>query len=335
MRLEVATFRVDVDLFVVYGVRFLAGRDFDARDTERGRAVIVNRTFATELADQANVLGLRFRRLPRPELHEIVGVVDDFPGFPRQPGSEGEPTVYHPAAVGDLPFAVLTLRFSGAVPTDIAERLRRIGAEIDPALQLQRIVTLSNFNDELQSVWRAVAWAVAVAMLSVLLLSAAGMHALMSFTIAQRTREIGIRSALGAQPSHLVLGVFGRALRQISLGVLAGSLLSSRSVRGRRGRRRAGECPARRGGGADAGRGIARRAGTGAAKLASAHGRRLALRRLVLVRTRRPHPPRAARRARQSGATGRRHKSMTTSPIGCEQQTRRLPSAGLSSGSGP
>ena len=224
--LEVATFRVDVDLLKVYGVRFLAGRDFDARDTERGRAVIVNRTFATELADQANILGLRFRHAPRPELYEIVGVVDDFPGFPRQPGSEGEPTVYHPAAVGDLPFAVLTLRFSGAVPNDVAEQLRRIGAEIDPALQLQRIVPLSNFNDELRSVWRAVAWAVAVVMLSVLLLSSAGVHALMSFTIAQRTREIGIRSALGAQPRHLVLGVFGRALRQLSLGVLAGSFLS-------------------------------------------------------------------------------------------------------------
>ena len=74
--------------------------------------------------------------------------------------------------------------------------------------------------------WRAVAWAVAVVMLSVLLLSAAGVHALMSFTIAQRTREIGIRSALGAQPRHLLLGVFGRALRQIALGVLAGSILS-------------------------------------------------------------------------------------------------------------
>jgi hypothetical protein len=153
-------------------------------------------------------------------------VVDDFPGFPRDPGSEGEPTVYHPAAVGDLPLAVLTLRFDRAVPTDIAERLRRIGAEIDPALQLQRVVPLSDFNEELRTVWRAVACAVAVVMLSVLLLSAAGVHALMSFTIAQRTREIGIRSALGAQPRHLVLGVFGRALRQLSLGVLAGSLLS-------------------------------------------------------------------------------------------------------------
>ena len=134
--------------------------------------------------------------------------------------------MYYPAALGDLPLAVLSLRFKGPIPDDVAERFRRIGADVDPALQFQRVVPLSDFNDEVSTLWRAVAWAVVVVMLSVLLLSAAGVHALLSFTIAQRTREIGIRSALGAQPRHLLFGVFGRALRQISLGVLAGSFLS-------------------------------------------------------------------------------------------------------------
>ena len=61
---------------------------------------------------------------------------------------------------------------------------------------------------------------------AVLLLSAAGVHAMMSFTIAQRTRDIGIRSALGAQPRHLLFGIFKGAMRQLALGIAAGSLLS-------------------------------------------------------------------------------------------------------------
>lgn len=231
---EVASIRIAADLLTVYGTRMLAGRHFDSRDTSTSGAVIVNRTFVTDLLmEPNNALGVRFRdaapgtRERRPEWYEIVGVVDDFPGFPRMtPGSRGEPTAYHPAAPGDLQLTVLTVRFTNSIPTDIAERFRAIGAEIDPALQLRRIVPLSQFYDELHSVWRSVAWAVGFVTMSVLLLSAAGVQALMSFTIAQRTREIGIRSALGAPPRQLLLGIFGRVTRQLGLGVLVGSLLS-------------------------------------------------------------------------------------------------------------
>jgi ABC-type antimicrobial peptide transport system permease subunit len=58
----------------------------------------------------------------------------------------------------------------------------------------------------------------------VLLLSGAGLYALMAFTVAQRRREIGIRSALGAQPGHLAAAVFGRAFWQIGAGSTAGIL---------------------------------------------------------------------------------------------------------------
>ena len=57
-----------------------------------------------------------------------------------------------------------------------------------------------------------------------LLLSAAGLYALMAFTVAQRRREIGIRSALGAQPGQLVAAVFRRAFRQIAVGAAVGML---------------------------------------------------------------------------------------------------------------
>ena len=159
-----------------------------------------------EFADREKVLGLRFRRTGPHELSEIVGVIHDFPGFPRAPGSEGEPTVYYPAALGDLPPAVLSIRFKGTIPFDVAERLRRIGAEVDPALQLQRVVPLSDFYDEVRSLVAEHGAGRSDCDASVLLLSAAGVHALMSFTIAQRTREIGIRSALGAPTTPSAVG---------------------------------------------------------------------------------------------------------------------------------
>jgi hypothetical protein len=109
---------------------------------------------------------------------------------------------------------------------NLTTRLRAIGAQLDPALQLRRVVPLSDFYEELRSVWRMMAWGAGIITITVLLLSAAGMHALMSFTIAQRTREIGIRMALGAQPRQLLFGVFGRAMRQLSIGLLVGSLIA-------------------------------------------------------------------------------------------------------------
>ena len=228
---DVATFRVAPDLLAIYATRMLAGRQFDARDTSRSTAAIVNRTFAELLEQPNNALGVRFRepgaRTPGgPEWYEVVGVVDDFPGLPRVPGSEGEPSIYLPAAPGDFDPAVLSVRFDGGIPPDLAERFRLAAAGVDPALQMQRIVPLSSFYEELRRVWHSMAWAVGIVTLSVLLLSAAGVQALMSFTIAQRTREIGIRTALGAQPRHLLAGIFGRAMRQLALGVMVGAVLS-------------------------------------------------------------------------------------------------------------
>jgi putative ABC transport system permease protein len=225
---EVATFSVDVALLETYGARLVAGRDFDARDAVASTAVIVNRTFAEDILGgpvQA-ALGARFRFAARQEWFDIVGVVDDFPGFPRSPLSETEPTIYRPGTAGDVHPAVLSLRFAGPIPPGIADRLRAIGAQIDPALQLRRVVPLSKFYEELRSAWEMIAWGAAIITITVLLLSAAGMHALMSFTIAQRTREIGIRSALGAQPRQLLLGVFGQGMRQLSIGLIVGSVLA-------------------------------------------------------------------------------------------------------------
>ena len=122
-------------------------RDFDARDTGSSTAVIVNRTFASDVLGVHGhaALGSRFHLTTRPDWLEIVGVVDDFPGFPRGPGSEAEPTVYQRALPGDFHPPVVSIRFSGPIPEGISERVRGVGAQVDPALQLRRVVPLSDF----------------------------------------------------------------------------------------------------------------------------------------------------------------------------------------------
>ena len=177
-------------------------------------------------------LGLRFRYagaegVAAGESYQIIGVVRDFPSFPPNLTREGEPTIYHPAAVGSMNPMMLSVRFAGAVPGGFINRFREIGAEVDPALQLRRVGPLSDRYNETRSVWRRLAWAIALVTASVLLLSAAGIYALMSFTVAQRTREIGIRTALGAQQGRILLSVFSRAGRQLVLGVVVGTAVSA------------------------------------------------------------------------------------------------------------
>lgn len=75
-----------------------------------------------------------------------------------------------------------------------------------------------------QGIFRIVGVTVGLVMLSVIVLSAAGIYALMSFTVARRRREIGIRAALGADRHQLLLGIFSRALGQLGIGAVVGAL---------------------------------------------------------------------------------------------------------------
>jgi ABC-type antimicrobial peptide transport system permease subunit len=89
-------------------------------------------------------------------------------------------------------------------------------------LRLQEVGALDEKLRENMDMNRLIAWAVAALTLSVLLLSAAGIYALMSFTITRRRREIGIRSALGAGARSVLWSVLSRAMGQIGIGIAIG-----------------------------------------------------------------------------------------------------------------
>jgi predicted permease len=216
--------------FGAFGTSVVAGRDFRALDFESGRVVIVNQSFARYVFGGRNAIGQRLRiregedmaGIAREEWYEVVGMVRDF-GW-QLPRPEEQSAIYlptQPASGGpDINLAVRVRN-----PEAFATRLREIAAEVDPAIRLTDVQLLSKVGGgEAQSNWAltTVAWLVSCI---VLLLSATGIHALMSFVVARRTREIGIRAALGARPGRIIAGIFGRAFLQVSAGLVAGSAL--------------------------------------------------------------------------------------------------------------
>jgi len=224
--------RVDDAFLDTFDIPVLIGRKFEASDfASESAAVIVNLTFAQQLLGDENPLGHRVRYLGAidaepgggPERwYEIVGVVSD------RPANATHGTMYHPSVPTQLHSVYLAVRVRpfDSLRSLRAGRLREIAMALDSTLVVNELHTLDEIYHEKQVGNNLGALGLAVVTLSVLLLSAAGMYALMSFTVNQRRREIGIRSALGAQPRRLLAGIFRRALRQLGVGAIAGLLVA-------------------------------------------------------------------------------------------------------------
>jgi hypothetical protein len=230
---HVAVTTVDTSYFRLFGVRVLAGRDFNAADEvlpPGDRPVIVNRSFVAEMLRSGRPIGRRVRYLnsgdKAPRWMTIVGVVEDFPIAAKTPGQANGMGVYNLTTPGEWAEGQLTIRLRGQTPETFAPALRRIAASVDPMLQLSEVNSLDAFYREYARGAAQLVLVVALVTGSVLLLSAAGIHALMSFTVNQRRREIGIRSALGGSARLILTSVLARAARQLSVGVGVGLVLA-------------------------------------------------------------------------------------------------------------
>jgi predicted permease len=226
---------VDTSFFKLFGVRTLAGRGFTAGDAplrDADRPVIVNRNFVAEVLGGGDAVGRRVRyqslsKDPQPWM-TIAGVVEDFPrGIP----DAGESTkrgarMYRLAMPGELSEALLTIRLTGRTPETFMPTLRRIATSVDPTLQLSHMSSLDALYRDYARGGAQLALVVALVTAVVILLSAAGIHALMSFAVNQRRREIGIRTALGAPAGRILASVLTRATRQLMLGVGVGLVVA-------------------------------------------------------------------------------------------------------------
>src|SRR5215207_8529279 len=220
---------VDPRFFDVVGAPVIRGRALTTADAELGtRVVLVNETFVDEVLGGRNPIGRRFRfastREPTAESwYDIVGVVPDL-SVSDGKGDYRRVRIYQttlPREMGPLRVAVHVR----GDPQRFAVRLRELAQATDPALRvidptpLPLLVSPTSagmmFFFELMVSFTGVT----------LMLSLAGVYAVTSFAVARRTREIGVRVALGARPLDVLTIVFKRPFVQMALGIGVGAIL--------------------------------------------------------------------------------------------------------------
>ena len=220
--------RVALNFFEAFDVPVILGRGFTSADLDADH-VVISHTAARAIFGDTSPLGRRVKyvgrsreteddRLPLERWFEIIGVVPDFPVNE----IESHRRIYHPVTHGDLHPARVAVRVRGSDPTTFSDQLRQAGAAVHPNLQIRQVSTPAILVQREQGMFRMIGVTVGLVMLSVIVLSAAGIYALMSFTVARRRREIGIRAALGADRNRLLAGIFGRVVLQLSIGAAVG-----------------------------------------------------------------------------------------------------------------
>jgi predicted permease len=223
-----ATGQVHVDYFRDMGMRVLQGRGFTVADVEGPpgaprSAIVVNEAFAERVLGGGNALGRRLRYAVgtggAEQWLEIVGVVETFgTNFTNPDRSEA---LYQPLGSADLHPMRYIIEVADD-PVTFLPTLRTIAADVDPEAIIQSAQPLTDLLALSLLELRVASILVFVLSAIGMLLAATGLYALMSFTVSQRTREIGIRTALGARAADVVKTIAKRALLQLLAGVALG-----------------------------------------------------------------------------------------------------------------
>lgn len=213
------------NFFDVMGRPVIQGRAFHAGDMHgESGAVIVNESFVRDILGGRPPLGRQLRYISKEEgvepgpWMEIIGVAPDL-GTKDQDGDAA--AIYRAVAHGARYPMHVAIRLHGD-PLAFVPALRAAGLATDPTLQLEDVLPLTQvITGEYKFIAGRIRIILAVSTVA-LILSLAGIYAVMSFTVSRRTREIGMRVALGATAQRVILAVFKRPLRQVTAGVVVG-----------------------------------------------------------------------------------------------------------------
>ena len=222
---------VSASYFETFRLGAVEGRLFDSRDRmDTMPVMLINETMAREFWPDGTAIGSRIKadQDPKERWHTIVGVVPD---VVHDESGKVEPTRYYPVSQGPQRFMSIALRGEGD-PRALVGAVRTALAQVDPDLALYWVRTLDEMRTVETAGYRIIGTIFAVFAGVALVLAAAGLFGVLAFHVGQRTREIGVRRALGADNRNILRVVMRASGLQIGLGVLIGMALLPVMARG-------------------------------------------------------------------------------------------------------
>lgn len=218
---EVPSAFVSPNYFAGLGIRIVQGRGFRPQDDSKAPPVaVVSEAMARRYWGTTDVIGRRYGHDGVPNSWvEIVGVAADVKvsSLTETP----QPEVYRPWDQTGFPVASFLVRTSGNVP-DLTATIRRVVRDYDPKLPIMQLTSVDDFIDHQLLVPRIGAGVLAGFSLTALMLAALGLYAVVAFAVRERTREVGIRIALGARGPRVVWVMMRGIMLTVATGLAIG-----------------------------------------------------------------------------------------------------------------
>ncbi len=222
------------DYFEAMGIDVLEGRAFVDDDLTVPGAVVVSRAAADLLWPGEPALGRQLRNTRVEEWHTVVGVVDDV--VQRDFRQAPQPLVYYPL-VGPTPTSWVLPSPGYVVRSDRAEALvpeiRELIREVSPSAPMYRVYTMAELSARSMVGLSFIMLTMVVAASLALILGAIGLYGVLSYLVAERTQEIGVRMALGAEAARVRRMVVGQGVRVVGVGIIVGlgvALVATRAL---------------------------------------------------------------------------------------------------------
>ena len=219
-RILVQVNSVSVGYFETIGIPVIRGRGFARTDSDGAPLVVViNETMAERFWPGQEAIGRRFKFFGDDDFTTVVGIARNskYNGVAEDP----IPFIYQPLLQNYSPNATLHVRAAGHAAS-LAAGVRRTVLEIDPTLSVFNVRTLEDQVSQSLAPLRTNVIMLATFGLLALALASIGLYGVASYAVTQRTREIGVRMALGAQPGTVMRLVLGRGLLLVALGIVLG-----------------------------------------------------------------------------------------------------------------